>query len=74
MPLLLRQWRQRRGLTVRELGRRAGVSFVTIVRVETERVSPTVRLLEKLAAALDITVRDFFPAETRPRRRGKRRK
>ena len=47
--------------------RPAGVSYVTISRIEQDRMSPTVAMLEKLAEALRITVRDFFPAQ-RPRR------
>jgi transcriptional regulator with XRE-family HTH domain len=70
MPLLLRQWRDRRSYSVRELARRAGVGYVTIIRIENGHISPTVAMLEKLARALEITVRDFFPAA---RRRGKRR-
>ncbi len=68
MELLLRPWRARRGLSLRELGEKAGVSYVTVHRIEQERMSPTVEMLEKLAKALGIGVRDFFPAE-RPRRR-----
>ncbi|MBI2525275.1 MAG: helix-turn-helix transcriptional regulator [Candidatus Rokubacteria bacterium] len=70
MSLLLRHWRERRGYSVRELAQRAGVGHVTVVRIENHHLSPTVRMLEKLAKALEITVRDFFPAA---RRRGKRR-
>jgi transcriptional regulator with XRE-family HTH domain len=46
--------------------------FSTVHRIETGRVSPTVALLEKLAKALDIGVRDFFPAERKPRRTRRR--
>ena len=67
VSILLRHWRERRGYSVRELARRAGVGYVSIVRIENEHISPTVGMLEKLAKALGITVRDFFP--TRPRRR-----
>jgi transcriptional regulator with XRE-family HTH domain len=72
MPVLLRQWRERRGYSVRELARRAGVGYVSIVRIENEQMSPTVTMLEKLAEALDITVRDFFPGGRQSRRRAKR--
>ena len=50
---------------MRELAKRAGVSFVTIVRIENGHMSPTVAMLEKLAKALGIAVRDFFPASRR---------
>jgi transcriptional regulator with XRE-family HTH domain len=69
MDIRLRHWREKRGYSVRELAERAGVSFVTVVRIENERMSPTVALLEKLARALKIHVRDFFPAPSRTRRR-----
>jgi transcriptional regulator with XRE-family HTH domain len=72
MPVLLRHWRERRGYSVRELARRAGVGFVSVSRIENGRMSPTVAMLEKLARALGIAVRDFFPVEGRPKRRTKR--
>jgi transcriptional regulator with XRE-family HTH domain len=65
MPILLRQWREKRGYSVRQLAERAGVSYVTIVRIEGGKLSPTVALLEKLAAALAIGVREFFPVGRR---------
>ena len=68
MRLLLKDWRERRGYSVRELAEHAGVSYVTVVKIENERMSPTVALLEKLAEALDISVRELFPVERRERR------
>lgn len=38
---------------------------MTVVRIENGQLSPTVAMLEKLAKALDISVRDFFPVEKR---------
>jgi transcriptional regulator with XRE-family HTH domain len=55
---------------VRGLAKRAGVGYVTIVRIEKRHISPTVAMLGKLAKALGISVRDFFPA--RPRRAKRR--
>lgn len=73
MRIRLREWRDKRGYSVRELARRSGVNSVSIVKVENDRMSPTVKLLEKLARALRIGVRDFFPVQRqRPKRRGKR--
>jgi transcriptional regulator with XRE-family HTH domain len=73
MAVLLRQWRERRGWSVRELARRAGVGYVTVVRIENDQISPTVAMLERLAQALGITVRDFFPSERRPKPSTRRR-
>jgi transcriptional regulator with XRE-family HTH domain len=71
MELRLRAWRERRGWSLRELGERSGVSYVTIQKIEAGTMSPTVATLAKLAQALSIAVRDFFPAEQRPRARRK---
>ena len=67
--ILLRHWRERRGYSVRGLAKAAGVGYVSIVRIENGHMSPTVAMLEKLAEALGISVRDFFPVERRRRRR-----
>ena len=70
MHLRLREWRERRGLSTRELGERAGVQFSTVHRIEAGRMSPTVAMLEKLAKALGIDVRDFFPPPKRRQPKG----
>ena len=71
--ILLRHWRERRGYSVRELAERAGVTHVSVVRIENGQASPTVAMLEKLAKALGIGMRDFFPVEQRrAMRRAKR--
>jgi len=67
MPILLRHWRVQRGYSVRELAKRAGVGYVTVVRIENDQTSPTVAMLEKLAKALGIDVRDFFAPASRRR-------
>ncbi len=71
MRLRLREWRERRGLSVRQLADQAGVGFATVHRIEMERMSPTIAMLEKLAKALRINVGDFLPPRRRqPKRRG----
>ena len=69
MGLLLRQWREKRGLSLHGLADQSGVHWVTITKIENGRMSPTVALLEKLAAGLGIPVRNLFPAEP-PKGRG----
>lgn len=64
--------RDRRGYSVRELARRARVGYVTIVRIENGHMSPTVAMLEKLARALGIDVRDFFLPSRRSKPKGRR--
>jgi transcriptional regulator with XRE-family HTH domain len=72
MLVRLNHWREHGGYSVRELARRAGVGYVTIVRIENDQLSPTVAMLEKLAAALGIELRDFFPPTTKRKRRARR--
>lgn len=73
MTLRVREWRERRKLTYRELADRAGIALSTLYRIESGTASPTVAMLAKLAKALEINMVDFF----RPRRtawRGTRRR
>jgi transcriptional regulator with XRE-family HTH domain len=72
VPILLRRWRERRGYSVRELARRAGVTHVTVVRIENDQVSPTVMMLERLAKALRIDARDLLVPSTRNKRTRRR--
>jgi transcriptional regulator with XRE-family HTH domain len=65
MALLLRQWRERRGWSLRELGERSGVSYVTIANIEAGKLDPRLSTLERLARALGISVRALFPTERR---------
>lgn len=58
---------------MRELAKRAGVGYVSIVRIENDHMSPTVAMLEKLAGALGISVRDFFPVERGKQRTSRKR-
>ena len=52
----LRRERERRALTLRELGDLAGVSSVTVWRLENETTGPTrPSTVRKLATALEVT-------------------
>jgi transcriptional regulator with XRE-family HTH domain len=67
--LRLREWRERRGWSLRELGQRSGVSYPNIRKIEVGIISPTVATLQSLADALGITVRDLFPTARTPSRK-----
>lgn len=72
MVIRLREWRDKRGESLYTLAAKSGVHFVTISRIEQGHLSPTVATLEKLAEALNITVRDFFPVGRPKARKGGR--
>jgi transcriptional regulator with XRE-family HTH domain len=52
----LRQAREKRGLSVRELARAAGLSAEAVSAIERGQRYPSLRTLECLAAALQITI------------------
>ena len=66
MRLRLREWRLKRGHSLRTLATKARISYVTVVRIEQGTMSPTVDMLAKLARALKVHITDLFP---RPRQR-----
>lgn len=54
--MALRYWRTRRGLSLAELARAAGVSKATLFYWEHGQVSPLMRTLRKVAGALEVPV------------------
>ena len=73
VELRVREWRQQRRLSYRDLATRASIALSTVYRIESGAASPTVAMLERLAAALNVRVVDFFPVESkRVTRRTKR--
>jgi transcriptional regulator with XRE-family HTH domain len=57
----LREWRQRRLLTLRELAAKSGVQFHTIHAIETGKQEPRVSTVRKLISALNIPAEEVFP-------------
>ena len=54
MHTRLKEWREKRGLTVRKLGELAGVHYVSIVRMESGKLDPQLSTLLKLCEALNL--------------------
>ena len=52
----LRKLRQEQGLSIRGLAKRAGISYVTLARIEAGMYDPRLSTLRKLARALKVTV------------------
>ena len=59
----LRAWRERRLMTLRELGDLSGVWFHTIHAIETGKQEPRPATVRKLIAALGITAEDVLASE-----------
>jgi transcriptional regulator with XRE-family HTH domain len=56
MQTRLKHWRERRGLSLRELGERSGVHYVSIVKMEAGKLDPQLSTLLKLCKALNTTL------------------
>jgi len=56
----LRELRKERGLTLRTLAERSGISLNAVSLIERGQTSPTVGTLHRLAAAMGVRVADFF--------------
>ena len=59
----IRLARKSLGLNMKEFARRIGVSYLTIYRVETDKVSPSVALLSEIAHHLGEPIVNFFDEE-----------
>jgi transcriptional regulator with XRE-family HTH domain len=59
----IRLARKKLGLNMKEFSRRVGVSYLTIYRVETDKVSPSVALLSEIAHHLGEPIVNFFNEE-----------
>ena len=59
----LKHWRERRLLTLRDLGARSGVQFHTIHAIESGKQEPRASTLRKLIDALAIPVEEILPLD-----------
>ena len=69
--LRLRQVRQQRGLSLRELKRLSGVAVSALAKFEARKGDPQLSTLRKLAKALHVTVAELI-VEAKPKKGGKR--
>lgn len=63
----LRRVREARGVSQRELARRAGISNATISQIESNTINPSVGALKRILDAIPMALSDFF-AEQVPER------
>jgi len=66
--LRIRQLRERKGVSLRELARRAGVGVATLSRIESGTANPRLSTLLQLAEVLGVFVGKLF--EKRSGRKG----
>jgi transcriptional regulator with XRE-family HTH domain len=56
MHMQLKEWRTRRGLSLRKLGALSGVHYVSLVKLEGGNLDPQLSTLIKICKALQITL------------------
>ena len=61
----LRQWRERRLMTLRALGERSGVQFHTIHAIEAGKQEPRISTIKKLVEALGIPPEELLTLDGR---------
>ena len=59
----IREIRNDLGLSIRDLAERVGISYLTMQRIETDKISPSVVLLAHIAACLHYPITDFLTEE-----------
>jgi len=64
----LKEWRERRGLSQRELSALTGVHQISIHRLETGQLDPQLSTLRKLCAALHITPNQLLGVAKKPQK------
>jgi transcriptional regulator with XRE-family HTH domain len=61
--LEIKSFRSRRGLTLDDVARKSGCTPGFISQIEHQKAVPSITTLHGIAAALDVSVADFFPVE-----------
>ncbi|MCM8781750.1 MAG: XRE family transcriptional regulator [Candidatus Omnitrophica bacterium] len=62
----LRELRKKRGLTLLELSKKSGVALATLSRIETGKMTGTLKSHINIAKALDMTLPEFYSDMDKP--------
>jgi transcriptional regulator with XRE-family HTH domain len=63
----LKSFRDKAGLSLRQLGKESGVAFTTIQKIESGAISPTVGMLMRISRGLKIKMTALLEEESDPR-------
>ena len=66
MKLRIKETAKKRGVLIKDLAAAVGVSPITVSGINSGRFSPSLKLLEKIAAALGVQVSELFEEDERP--------
>lgn len=59
----VKEYREKKNYTLRQLARISGVAKSTISKVENGRCSPSINTLEKIAIGLNARITDLFESD-----------
>lgn len=59
----VKEYREKKDYTLRQLARISGVAKSTISKVENGRCSPSINTLEKIAIGLSVRITDLFESD-----------
>ena len=68
MQTRLKEWREKRGLSLRKLGDLSGVHYVSLVKMEAGRLDPQLSTLLKLCRSLGITLNQLVVVAKKPQK------
>ncbi|GKS62892.1 hypothetical protein YTPLAS72_01960 [Nitrospira sp.] len=68
MKTSLKEWRERRGLSLRKLGELSGVHYVSLAKLEAGQLDPQLSTLLKLCQALNITLNQLIGVAKKPQK------
>lgn len=60
MEYYVRKIREDQGLSIRDLSKRSGIAISYIVRIEAGEANPSVKVMCRLANALNVQVQELF--------------
>jgi transcriptional regulator with XRE-family HTH domain len=64
----LREWREKRGLSLRKLGELSGVHYVSLAKLEAGALDPQLSTLLKICKALGITLNQLIGVAGKPQK------
>ncbi|MCC7470767.1 helix-turn-helix transcriptional regulator [Candidatus Nomurabacteria bacterium] len=71
MHTQLKEWREKRGLSLRQLAAKSGIHHMSLYKLEAGKLDPQLSTLLKLCAALNITLNQLVGVAKEPRKGGK---
>ncbi|WP_447603825.1 helix-turn-helix domain-containing protein [Nitrospira sp. Nam80] len=70
MQTRLKEWRERRGISLRQLAAKSGIHHMSLYKLEAGKLDPQLSTLIKVCGALGITLNQLVGVAAKPRKGG----